>query len=421
MRILYLIHQFFPEYPTGTERFTLDLAMAMQRAGHSVSVLAWSNGKFPFTREQDGILLRDYSYQGLPVTAFRHKEYRPYEDFHIQDDPSLRRLAEGLLIPGRYDLVHVSHLMRTSPFVFAAIENNIPYVATLTDYFTLCYHSTLRNLSQELCSGPEHGDTCVKNCLLPWMKEGYLSQRISNAGMILSRAAAVTAPSQYLAQAVREEFPGLKIRIIRYGISLGGWPLKNRRYSDRSPITFGYLGALVPNKGVHLLIKAFRKIRNPKCRLRIYGVTNGEQYWLDLLALAHGDRRITFCGPYESRPQLNKILEALDATCVPSIWPDNYPLVIMEAQARKLPVIASRIGAIPEAIQDGVNGFLVKPDDSQSLYQSMQRLIDNPQALNGIRRINPAVRTVEEEAIEYESLYHAAINYPSRLEAAAIR
>ena len=195
------------------------------------------------------------------------------------------------------------------------------------------------------------------------------------------------------------DYWNLEIEVIRYGISMGGSQRQRKRYSKKSPITFAYLGALIPAKGVHVLIKAFRKLRDPKCRLKIYGIAELRDYFLDLLGLAHGDCRIAFCGPY-------RILDSVDATCVPSIWPDNYPLVIMEAQARSVPVIGSRIGAIPEAIEDGVNGFLCKPDDPQALYQVMNRIVDNPQLLSAVKRAIPAIRTVEEEAVEFESLYY---------------
>lgn len=410
MRILYLVHQFFPEFPTGTERFVLDLAGAMQRGGHRVKVLTWrrGGGATP-TVKRHGTPASNYIHQKLSVTALEHSG-KPWESiFRARRAPHLERLADEILAEGRYDLLHVGHPMHMNPFILAAARKRLPYLVTLTDYFAICHRSSLTDPRHEPCPGPRQGRRCAQECPQPGLTARAFAARIAAAGLLLSRATAVVSPSRYLARRIREEFPNLKIKLIRYGVSLSGASAERGSYTKESKLTFGYLGSLTPHKGIHVLIRAFRKLQNPDCRLAIHGFPVDKDYLLDLLALAHGDGRISFHGRYDSRRELLSILSGLDAICVPSVWPDNYPLVILEALACSIPVIASRVGAVPEAVRDGVTGFLFKAGDSQDLRRAMQRLADHPETLNALRRNIRPVRSVEEQAVEYERLYHAAL------------
>ncbi len=66
------------------------------------------------------------------------------------------------------------------------------------------------------------------------------------------------------------------------------------------------------------------------------------------------------------------------AGIVPSIWPDPCPTVAMEAMAVGKPVIASRIGGLPDIVADGQTGILVPPRDADALRAALARLIDDP-------------------------------------------
>jgi glycosyltransferase involved in cell wall biosynthesis len=86
--------------------------------------------------------------------------------------------------------------------------------------------------------------------------------------------------------------------------------------------------------------------------------------------------RVVFAGPL---PQLADVLHALDILVLPSLRFESVPKIILEGMATRRPVIASRVGDIPEVIEDGVTGLLVPPNDPRQLAGAMQRLLEHPE------------------------------------------
>ncbi len=90
---------------------------------------------------------------------------------------------------------------------------------------------------------------------------------------------------------------------------------------------------------------------------------------------------------------------------VPSIWLENSPLVIHEAFQAGVPVVGARIGGIPDLITDGLNGRLYDPQSPDELARVLQSLIDNPAQLAGWVARLPAVKSIAEEAREWDGIY----------------
>ena len=116
-----------------------------------------------------------------------------------------------------------------------------------------------------------------------------------------------------------------------------------------------------------------------------------------------------------------RALSNLDVLVVPSIWPENSPLVIREAFLAGVPVVASRIGGIPETVTDGVNGLLFNPGDAADLRRTLQRLVSSPALLETLRQGIPTVRTLEDDVTAMREAYAAATDAgPSRRRLAAV-
>ena len=210
------------------------------------------------------------------------------------------------------------------------------------------------------------------------------------------------APSQFL----RSEF-------IRYGIAPsrivhsdnGVDTSRLTRTKSRSDhVRFGFIGSLIPSKGVHVLIDAFRAL-DANAELLIFGGAPARDTsgYADQLRRRADHPRIRWMGRFD-RHRVGDVLTEIDVLVMPSLWFENSPLVIKEAFAAGTPVIASRLGGMAEQIISGTNGVLVEPGSAVDLADAMAQLERG--AFRALLRAGiPAVKTIEEHARELEILY----------------
>jgi glycosyltransferase involved in cell wall biosynthesis len=156
-----------------------------------------------------------------------------------------------------------------------------------------------------------------------------------------------------------------------------------------------------------VLLKAFSSFENKNIRLMIFG--SGQEDFVDnLKEIVRNDNRVSFCGQF-SEEQLGDIFNQIDVLVTPSICYESYSLVLHEALACNVPVIASNLGGMAEAIRDGFNGFIFEPGSLEDLKKKMDIIIDNASILNEIKEnitMNIVVPTVEQEAYNYFQIYN---------------
>ena len=160
----------------------------------------------------------------------------------------------------------------------------------------------------------------------------------------------------------------------------------------------GVVGRITQAKGHHVLLRASAKVRsNEKANLTLLvvgeplpGCAKDLSYLRSLKSLASElgfSGRIVWAG-YHDNPSPH--YSVMDVLVFPSICSDGLPLVLLEAMSRGIPVIASRVGGVPEVIEDGVNGFLVPPGDADSLKTALDRFLDEPRL---VKKMGEAART----------------------------
>jgi glycogen(starch) synthase len=99
---------------------------------------------------------------------------------------------------------------------------------------------------------------------------------------------------------------------------------------------------------------------------------------------------------------------------LPSIWPETFSIVLREALSAGLPVVASRIGAIPELIRDGENGLLVTPGSVDDLAAALERLAREPALRQRLVAVPTPIRSVADYAAELEQIYREVLGSKSR-------
>jgi MoaA/NifB/PqqE/SkfB family radical SAM enzyme len=201
---------------------------------------------------------------------------------------------------------------------------------------------------------------------------------------IINKVDLFIAPSNYLRNRFITDFdmPEHKIIYLDYGFPTE-YLTQTRKSPNKKEYTFGYIGTLIPAKGVNLLIEAFKQIKEP-AKLKIYGRDNGQSSnGLKKLA-SDSKNNIEFAGEYINHNLANDVFSQVDCIVVPSIWGENSPLVIHEAQACKIPVITSNFGGMKEYIQHGINGLLFEHRNIDDLSNQIIYAINNPYKMTAL-------------------------------------
>ncbi|SPD74740.1 hypothetical protein PITCH_A330005 [uncultured Desulfobacterium sp.] len=148
------------------------------------------------------------------------------------------------------------------------------------------------------------------------------------------------------------------------------------------PLRFGFIGSIIPHKGIHKLVTAAQRFSKDSAEFIVYGT--GSSSYLEELKKIDRKNIIQWKGAY--KPQdLPKIADEVDAVIVPSVWEEGAGLVLIESLAMKLPVIAAKIGGIPDFIKDGVNGRLYSYNSERHLASIINEMIEDPYELIKLR------------------------------------
>ena len=436
MRILLAIHQYFPEHIGGTEVYTHGIAVRLKNLSYDVAVVTYiespSADPGDFKTEEiffEGIRIYRISYNLSVDTYPARAEYdNSFTGKHFAD----------ILQTFKPDLVHFTHLMKLSGSTMEACAvAGIPFMVTLTDFWIICPRHTLLKWDDTLCSGPEHRTYCIK-CI--HKTHGFfppvvmkipdpLLGAVTNAGCRLIKKAsnlfwkdsyALFHRNDYLRKQILKakhiiclsefqkkfleinEYLGDKIMVLRHGIDTSGYSPEKNEISGET-ITMLMVTSIVRHKGVHIAVEALMKSANQNLKLVIYGnITGQDPYVSGILKTAKQDPRIMFKGTV-SQDLIGDIFKKADVFLMPVIWYENEPLVVKAAVYTGIPVMASRIGSLPELINDGQNGWLLPPGDIPAWSEAFDNL--SRQSLAALKVESSQMITMNESFNETLNLY----------------
>ncbi|MDP2314364.1 MAG: glycosyltransferase [Pseudomonadota bacterium] len=394
MKILQVIHGYPMRYNAGSEVYTQTLAQALAER-HEVHV---------FTREENPFApdyaLRDDADPDDPRVRLHVVNMPRFRDRyrHVGVD---QRFAE-VLDRVHPDVVHVGHLNHLSTSLLGeAAARGLPIVFTLHDYWLMCPRGQFMQMFPEdpnnlwaACSG-QQDEKCARRCYSPRYFSGapdeekagvaawteWVHRRMAHVREVAEHVDVFLAPARYLLDRFQRDFglPAAKLRYLDYGFDRDR--LLGRSRAAGEPFTFGYIGTHIPAKGIHDLLVAFGQVRGD-ARLRIYGRPRGQD--TDALrAIAaslpgHAASRVDWPPEYRNQEIVRDVFDRVDAIVVPSVWVENSPLVIHEAQGAGVPVITADAGGMAEYVHHEVNGLLFRHRDPDDLARQMQRFVDDP-------------------------------------------
>jgi glycosyltransferase involved in cell wall biosynthesis len=245
-----------------------------------------------------------------------------------------------------------------------------------------CLYIKQHNTICERCLGGNYLHCVRHRCL----KASLAASTLACIAQYLHRATAIfekhvdvfICPSTFLAEKMAQGgIPEKKLRVLQNFLDLRGYQPK----FDVGDY-FVFMGRLAEEKGITTLLDACARV--PEIPVQIVGEGEHEEA-LKALAKEKGLTNLRFVG-YQGGETLKEIVQNAAGVLIPSEWYENCPMVTYEAYALGKPVVASRIGGIPESIEDGVTGYLTEPGDAAGLAECMKRLATDPAACQAMGR-----------------------------------
>jgi glycosyltransferase involved in cell wall biosynthesis len=409
LRVLFVLHNFPPYLYAGTEIYTQALGRALRSKGHEVGV--FYPVQKPYLKTYD--ISKGYWENGIEL--FEVNLANRSKDFGLNlRDESFDAVFRDCLIDFCPDIIHFQHILSLplSSF-FTAKSFGVPTLLSLHDFALICQKVHLLGPGEVVCEGPESIDKCLF-CFLDAIygpqafnvsdvertnMKMYLEQHKAIVKEILNSAEKILAPSKFLIS-IFERF-GFSDRLTYWPLGLRTFEVR-KKYPRGQNLRFSFIGNLYKTKGIDLAIRAFRDVKNAV--LNIYGAeTPDRRFMEEIFSQIEMRENLNYQGGFTPF-DLPEIFANTDVTIVPSII-ENYPLVPRESFHAKVPVIATKIGGIPEIVKDGVNGLLFAPGDSVDLAEKVKALANGKDLLKKLRQNIKPVKTVEEEAGELEELY----------------
>jgi glycosyltransferase involved in cell wall biosynthesis len=330
----------------GVGVYVQQLVDALQAAGYEVRLIVGEAGNQP---------------SALTVPGLERRELTPKS----------AGAYEQALADFAPDVVHVHHLY--DPRIVALTRAHAPLVWGVHDY--MCSGGSLYFRPGHEC-GRGHGPGCVprlvlRGCGHSWNPRGRagdyrlvgrLVALLRDVDVALAFSTAIlgnlranqvegVAIAPFVAGRVEVAAPGLGDRIL-------------------------YVGRVTRHKGLGQLIRAVGSIENAMLEV------SGEGWWKPaaqkLVARLGLQSRVRFLG-WLAPSELDAAYRRAGVVAVPSLWPEPFGMVGLEAMARGRPVVGTATGGIPDWLADGETGLLTPPGDVRALAQALERLLGDPE------------------------------------------
>ncbi|HET9650657.1 MAG TPA: glycosyltransferase [Usitatibacter sp.] len=425
LRVLHVMHAF--DSHGGVEQHTRAMIDALRRdvafnvivpRGH---LAGWSDlaQERPVPHLRVSRLNREVVTLGVHVLEFRAS---------VRDASVERAFAQFLA--GGYDVVHLHSPLSWNSLHLPVLarESGARVVLSVHDMGWMCadYNMVGRGggpCGRAVARGTDAG--CVE-CLRGksfTLAQGaamggiadFLEERFAAASRAMAAADAIVCPSRFMADRIAAAFGAVaadKTRVLGHGVH--ALP-RIHHPAVRPLLTVAYVGRFSPQKGGHHFLELAQRLEGERIVFEAWGAVD------ERLREAAARAGVTLHGDY-AVPALAEHLRGIDLVMIPTPLEESFCLTLSEVHALGIPVAAARIGAIPERIRDGDNGFLFEPGDIGDMARLLLRLRDDRQALAraaaSIARERP--RTLAENAAEYLELYRELAARPAASSANAI-
>jgi glycosyltransferase involved in cell wall biosynthesis len=372
MRVLLICHGLPPESVGGVEQHVDGLARALVQLGCEVQIYARTSAP---GRHQGEVVREQHGNPAIDRVVYRWEGVTTLDECYEVPalDHTLERHLNLAAAAGKpFDVAHVHHLIGMSTGLLAVLhKHRVPVVMTLHDYWLMCPRGQMFHPRMESCARVEQQrcSECVAITFPHWRADaGPLTERIhSRARQVLAQATMLVVPSaRAIPPFVALGVPDHRFAVVENAVDTAALERLPPPATAAGPLQLGYLGTLIPSKGLHVLVAAVQRQAPGAVTLHIHGNAvpyHGDEGYLTRTfgTLRPGDQ-IHYHGPYTGA-DLPAILAGLDLVAAPALWQEAFGLTPREALAAGRPVLCSRIGGLQDAVVDGEQGLLLPPGD----------------------------------------------------------
>ena len=420
MHILQLAHGIPPESVGGVEQHVDGLSRALALCGHQVHIYARTTAH---GHAQGDLLPTLAGNPAITRAVFRWEGVRDLASMYdcIPMAATLGRFLDAQRDLGiRFDVAHVHHLTGMSTDSLAVLQRaEVPTVLTLHDYWSMCPRGQMWHRREEVCEQvePQRCGECLAQTFPGWLKPETGAPAAAalhdRARAVLAQATKLVIPSaRALAPFLKLGVPRERITVVENGVDTEALRMLPLPACGPGPLRLGYLGTVMPSKGLHVLLEAVLRQPRGSVELHIHG--NVVPYHGDD---SYGPRcfgRLTpgcgvhYHGPYATG-ELPAILGTIDVVCAPALWQEAFGLTVREASAAGRPVLASRIGGLQDAVIDGQEGRVLAPGDVDAWALAIGEFANDRAAVRTMAaRSRPRARGFSAMADDLIQVYGAA-------------
>jgi glycosyltransferase involved in cell wall biosynthesis len=203
--------------------------------------------------------------------------------------------------------------------------------------------------------------------------------RVERKRRMLALATEITATTHFLADQTRPFVPAdRRIHVIPFGVETERFHPAERRPAE-APVVIGFMKHFGPKYGPDVMIRSMARVHRefPNARAVMYGDRDIDRYRRLVAELGLGE--VVELRDAIAYADVPFAMRSFDILCMPSIFQsETFGVAAIEASACGVPVVATRVGGVPEAVDDGVTGLLVAPGDDVALADALLGLLRDP-------------------------------------------
>jgi glycosyltransferase involved in cell wall biosynthesis len=431
MKVLLVVHIFFPNWRAGTEVYTLNVARKLLERGHEVQLVCYE----PSPTNTTEITTTDEIYDGFPVHRISFSHDHPDRLLREYFNSDVEKHLIDYYARIKPDIVHVMHSMHLSAAAITAAKYlGFPVVCTATDFWFVCPTYRLLRVDNSACPGPvdvgqcircygllegDRGNQSLTKAALRRLKRRNLSDflriidRPRRLRQIISLVDMLIIPNRSTFELLHGN--GLRPQrsiVLGFGLTLPSSVSAAKIPSDK--LRLGYIGSFDNGKGPHVALEALRSLPSEhRIELTLYGdPRSNQQYFAALQQIAGQDERIRFAGTFPNE-KIGEIFSKIDILVIPSLWYENTPLVLYSAFATKTPVLVSNIGSLAEVVSHGQNGLVFEVGNAADLARQIESLVQDPASFERLRQGIPPVKSIDQNVVELLDIYSALALQPA--------